>query len=57
MTSPRDDRFEWITVKEFAKYRRVSERTVREWIREKKVEAERTAGDTGHWRIKVPRAS
>lgn len=53
----RDDRFEWITVKEFATYRRVTERTVREWIRKRKVTAERTAGEKGNWRIKVARAS
>lgn len=53
----RDDRFEYLTVKEYALYRRVTERTVREWIRRSKVDAERTAGAKGNWRIKVPRAS
>lgn len=52
-----DDRYEWITVKEYAQYRRVSERTVRDWIKARKVDAERNPGEHGHWRIKVPRAS
>jgi excisionase family DNA binding protein len=53
----RDDRYEWITVKEYALYRRVTERTVRDWIKAGKLSAERTAGEHGHWRIKVARAS
>jgi excisionase family DNA binding protein len=49
--------YEWITVKEYATMRRVTERTVRDWIKDKKIPAERTAGDKGHWRIKIARAS
>lgn len=58
--SPRDDRFEWVTVKQFAEHRGVSERTVRYWIKRRLLEAERTIETgtyRGRWRIKVPRAS
>ena len=46
------DREEWLTVKEFAALKRVNEETVRRWIREKRIEAERTIEPHGHWRIK-----
>lgn len=50
------DNYEWLTVKELAKERGVTERTVRAWIRKEWVEARRTTdGDHGHWRIKVSR--
>jgi excisionase family DNA binding protein len=48
--------FERITVKAYAAYKGVSQRTVRRWIRKRLIDCERT-GDKGHWRIKVPRAS
>lgn len=50
------ENFDWLTVKQLAKERGVTERTVREWIRKKWVDARRTAGEHGHWRIKVIRA-
>jgi excisionase family DNA binding protein len=43
---------EWLTVKEYADLKRVSEETVRRWLRAGKLEAERTIGEHGHWRIK-----
>lgn len=46
MSDPR-----WMTVKEYAALMRVTEETVRRWIRAKKVVAQRTTGDSGHWRI------
>jgi excisionase family DNA binding protein len=52
----RRDLFERITVKAYAAMMAVSQRTVRRWIHEKRVECERI-GPKGHWRIKVPRAS
>lgn len=48
---------EWLTVKEYALLKRVTDRTVRDWIKDGKLAAERTAGDKGHWRIKIARAS
>lgn len=48
-----DDRFDYYTVKEFAAMRGVSPRTVRDWIRERWIQAERTAGERGQWRVKV----
>ncbi len=47
---------QWLTVKEYAVYFRVTERTVRQWIKDRKVEAQRF-GERGNWRIKVARAS
>lgn len=41
-----------LTVKEYALMKRVTERTVRQWIRERKIDAERE-GNRGHWRIRV----
>lgn len=49
--------YEWITVKEYAQMKRVTARTVRDWIKAEKIDAERTAGDKGQWRIKIRRAS
>jgi excisionase family DNA binding protein len=49
--------YDLLTVKEYAQMKRVTDRTVREWIKRGKIDAERTAGDEGHWRIKVRRAS
>jgi excisionase family DNA binding protein len=49
--------YDRLTVKEYAQMQRVTDRTVRDWIRDGKIDAERTAGDKGHWRIKVRRAS
>ena len=46
-----------LTVKEYAQMKRVTARTVREWIRDKKIDAERTAGDKGQWRIKIRRTA
>ena len=46
------DRDELLTVKEYAELKRVSEETVRRWLRAGKLEAERTIGEHGHWRIK-----
>lgn len=43
---------DWLTVKEYADLKRVCEETVRRWLRAGKLEAERTIGDLGHWRIK-----
>jgi excisionase family DNA binding protein len=54
--TPNESIFERITVKAYAAYKGVSQRTVRRWIRKNLVDCERT-GDKGHWRIKVPRAS
>ncbi len=42
----------WYTVGEYAAYKRVNEETVRRWIRQKRIEAERTIEPHGHWRIK-----
>lgn len=42
----------FLTVKAYAAYKGVSERTVRRWIREGFIECER-AGAKGHWRIPV----
>jgi hypothetical protein len=52
-----DDIFEFVPVKEFAKQRGVSVRTVRRWILLRWIEAERTAGEHGQWRVKVPRVA
>ena len=49
------DLFVFITVKELADRRGVSTRTVHRWIRLEWIEAERTAGEHGQWRVKVPR--
>lgn len=49
------DREIWLTVKELARLKRVHEQTVRTWIKRKIVEAERTAGAKGNWRVKCPR--
>lgn len=46
------EREEWLTVKEFAARKRVSEETVRRWLRAGKLIAERTIGEHGHWRIR-----
>jgi excisionase family DNA binding protein len=51
-----EDIFELVTVKEYAEQRGVSVRTVRRWIVLRWIDAERTAGEHGQWRIKVPRA-
>lgn len=48
----RDDRFEWITIKEYARELDVSEKTVRRWIRHGKVVALQHE-KRGHWRIRV----
>lgn len=47
----------WLTVKEYAWLKRVNEETVRRWIREHRVEAERTIEPYGHWRIKRTKAA
>lgn len=52
---PMDD-YARLSVKQFASMRQVSERTVRRWIAEKKIQVERT-GDRGHWRVLVRRYS
>ena len=56
---PLDD-YARMSVKQFAAMRQVSERTVRRWIAEGKIETERT-GERGHHRVLVrrytPRAS
>ena len=44
----------WLTVKELARLKRVHEQTVREWIKRGLVQAERTAGNRGNWRVKRP---
>ena len=49
---PRVELFDWITVREYARIRRVSTKTVRRWIRARLVEAERI-GARGQWRIRV----
>jgi excisionase family DNA binding protein len=41
-----------LTVKEYADLRRVHVETVKRWIKQGLIEAERTAGARGHWRIK-----
>ena len=48
---------EWLIVKEYAQLKRVTEETVRRWIRSGKLEAERTTPDSGQWRIKNTRTS
>ena len=48
---------EWLTVKEYAELKRVTPRTVRDWIKDAKIDAERTAGDRGQWRIKISRVA
>jgi hypothetical protein len=50
-------RYELVTVKDFAAVRKVEPRTVREWIAKGWVNAIRTAGEHGDWRILVPKAS
>jgi excisionase family DNA binding protein len=42
----------YLTVKEYARYRRVSTRTVARWLSRKELPAERM-GNRGHWRIRV----
>lgn len=41
----------WMTVKEYAIYRRVSSRTVERWLSRHELPAERVG--RGHWRIRV----
>lgn len=41
-----------LTVKEYARYRRVSERTVQRWLARHELPAERI-GPQGQWRIRV----
>lgn len=43
----------WLTVKEYADLKRVTEETVRRWIRAGKIQAERTVEPEGHWRIRA----
>lgn len=50
--TPRDDRFEWITIKEYARELDVSEKTVRRWIQRGKVMGLQHE-KRGHWRIRV----
>ncbi len=59
MSDPQDaiaeaDQEAWLTVKELARLKRVHEQTVREWIKRGLVQAERTAGRRGNWRVKRP---
>lgn len=42
---------EYMTCREVASKCRVDGQTVRRWIREKKVQAFKTGGDHGRWRI------
>lgn len=50
-------RHEWLTVKEYAILKRVNEETVRRWLRSGKLEADRTCGPLGHWRIRAPQST
>ena len=51
------DREIWLTVQELARLKRVHEQTVRTWIRQGLVIAERTAGPRGRWRVKIKKAA
>jgi len=46
-----------LTIKEYATLKRVHRKTVERWIRLGLVDAERTAGKHGQWRIKVQRSA
>lgn len=48
-------RYELIPVKLYAEQRNVQPKTVREWIAKGWVNATRTAGEHGDWRILVPK--
>lgn len=48
-----DQRAAFLTVKEYASLKRVHVETVKRWIREGRIDAERTIEPHGHWRIKV----
>lgn len=50
----RDERYEWIPLKAYARELGVSDKTVRRWIRHEKVTAVQHE-KRGHWRIKVIR--
>ncbi len=50
------DLFDYMCVKQYARWKGVSSRTVHRWIRAGNLTAER-AGALGHWRIAVPRES
>lgn len=54
MTQPPRETPDLLTVKEYAELRRVSEETVRRWLRGGKIEATRTCQPLGHWRIPRP---
>jgi len=48
-------RGEWVTVREAAEYRRVSDYTIRRWVRQGKLQADRPGGVGG--RLRISRAS
>ena len=56
MGPPRDDRFEWIPLKEYAADRGYNVRTVRSWIKAEQLEAKRDGPmPHGRWLVKVIR--
>lgn len=53
--SRREERKAWLTVKEYAAYKRVHAQTVRKWIKLGFVKAEKDhPTPKGRWRIKAP---
>ena len=50
-TDPSDKKPKYLRPSTIAQRRRVDESTVRRWIRNKGLPAERTSGVRGHWRV------